>query len=230
MVEGSTGTMRCNAARRRRQALEEQDAGPTCHGPDAGRGSPATANVSLRDANADGDSSRNGQPGRVDGRRALTRRKLAGRHPGQEPNRIAEARWSATLLTAPAERDEKRDRLRRAPSRSRGEVLERGRLPRHESKNPGTSREAHGSIERPIGGNVDWTQRTRLVEQGLEVECSTRAHQAARLSPDVAVEVSANREQRREGNDHGDVERLQAREKLRRVWRHRGRTRASESH
>jgi hypothetical protein len=177
-----------------------------------------------------GDSSRNGLPGRVDGRRALTRRKLAGRHPGQETDRIAEAKWFATPLAASADRAENWDRLRLALSRLRGEVPERRWLPRHESINPGTSREAHGSIERPIGGNVDWTQRTRPVEQGLEVEDSTRACQAARPSRDVAAEVCANREQRREGNDHGDVERLQAREKLRRVWRHRGRTRASGSH
>jgi hypothetical protein len=35
--------------------------------------------------------------------------------------------------------------------------------------------------------------------------------------------------ERREGTDHGDVAQLQSREKLRRVWRHRGRCRRADS-
>lgn len=42
-VDSSTGTIERNAARRGGQAPGKQDAGPTCHGPDAGRGNPAAA-------------------------------------------------------------------------------------------------------------------------------------------------------------------------------------------
>lgn len=89
--------------------------------------------------------------------------------------------------------------------------------------------EAHGSIERRYGGNVVRTPRTRLAEQRLEVEGPTRVNLTACPSRDMSGRVNSNREQRREGNDHGDVERLQTREKLRRVVRHRGRTRRSVS-
>lgn len=85
----SAGTTDCIAARRSRPMPKELDAGPTCHGLDAGRGNPPAADAPLRDALAGGSSSRNGLPGRVDGwpvtRASVARRKANG--PGSESSR-----------------------------------------------------------------------------------------------------------------------------------------------
>jgi hypothetical protein len=81
---------------------EKQDAGPTCHGPGAGRGGSAASHVLRRSASdaaaPHGASRRVGSTG--DWR--LARRNPAGRHPGQVPGCCASASWLASSSSASA--------------------------------------------------------------------------------------------------------------------------------
>lgn len=77
--------------------------------------------------------------------------------------------------------------------------------------------EAHGSIGRLLGGNVGTAQRIRRWSKALRSRAWLRRTVRARPSRDGFRAASQIREQRREGNGHGDVELLSARGKLRRV-------------
>jgi hypothetical protein len=77
---------------------------------------------------------------------------------------------------------------------------------------------------------VTWWKRQTIatdsvVEQDPEVGRFPQATYPVRQRPDPG---SRSGTERREGTDRGDAAQLQSREKLRRVWRHRGKRRGTE--